>query len=359
MRMEVKVTSTHLKESQTFSNNYNYCINMKKIVFLVSLMCATMAMAAPSITATSQIDLSTAGQTDKYVRFVLSSSFSNGFDNTWDTPAANESGIYVYYNNARYTGWASNEYSENLPLGFYSCENTAYTLKFSSFTGTSYEIYDRVEDYTITVNGSTADYNFTIDESEKNMAINDRFVINYNPAAYVTLTTNEYGWASYSYSSNLVLAYPAGLKIYTGEYDGAETLDLVEVNYVKANEGVIVYGTPNTTYYLAVGGSGAAYGTNHLHPSTEWTTSAQNVFILKGNALYEYVGSAFPENKAYLQLPGGPSAAPKRISFRFNGTTDIDEVQSDEVQCTKFIENGQLLIKRGNAVYNLKGQMVR
>lgn len=151
---------------------------MKKIVFLASLMCATMVMAAPSITSTSQIDLSTAGQTDKYVRFVLSSSFSDAFDNTWDTPAPNESGIYVLYNSERFTGWASNQYSENLALGFYTGENTSYTLKFSNFKGESYEIYDRVENKMITVNASTEDYNFTIDESQKNSQINDRFVIN-------------------------------------------------------------------------------------------------------------------------------------------------------------------------------------
>ena len=152
---------------------------MKKIVFLASLMCATtMVMAAPSITATSQIDLATAGQTDKYVRFVMSPSFSDGFDNTWDTPAPNESGIYVLYNNARYTGWASNQYSENLVLGFYAGDNTAYTLKFSNFAGVSYEIYDRVANQIITVNASTPNYDFTIDASQKNSQINDRFVIN-------------------------------------------------------------------------------------------------------------------------------------------------------------------------------------
>ncbi len=164
---------------------------MKKIVFLASLMCATMAMAAPSITATSQIDLATAGQTDKYVRFVMSPSFSDGFDNTWDTPAPNESGIYVFSNNARYTGWASNQYSENLALGFYTGDNTSYTLKFSSFSGTSYEIFDRVTKQSITVDGSTPDYDFTIEESEKNSQINDRFVINFTVAPSLCFNYNE------------------------------------------------------------------------------------------------------------------------------------------------------------------------
>lgn len=166
---------------------------MKKIAFLASLLCATFAMATPTITGMSQIDLSTSGQTDKYVRFVLADEFSDGFDNTWDTPAPNESGIYVYYGTDRYTGWASKQYTASLPLGFYTGENTAYTLKFSNFMGTEYTIYDRVADQIITVNGSTANYNFTIDESLKNSQINDRFIIN---PVYVEGSWN--GWASWS-----------------------------------------------------------------------------------------------------------------------------------------------------------------
>ncbi len=166
---------------------------MKKIAFLASLLCATFAMATPTITGMSQIDLSTSGQTDKYVRFVLSDEFSDGFDNTWDTPAPNESGIYVYYNGARYTGWASKQYTASLPLGFYTGDNTSYTLKFSNFSGTEYTIYDRVADQIITVNGSTANYDFTIDESLKNSQINDRFIIN---PVYVEGSWNA--WASWS-----------------------------------------------------------------------------------------------------------------------------------------------------------------
>ena len=166
---------------------------MKKIAFLASLLCATFAMATPTITGMSQIDLSTSGQTDKYVRFVLADEFSDGFDNTWDTPAPNESGIYVYYNGARYTGWASKQYTASLPLGFYTGANTSYTLKFSNFSGTEYTIYDRVADQIITVNGSTANYDFTIDESLKNSQINDRFIIN---PVYVEGSWDA--WASWS-----------------------------------------------------------------------------------------------------------------------------------------------------------------
>ena len=188
---------------------------MKKIVFLASLMFATIAMAAPTITSTSQIDLATAGQTDKYVRFVLSDSFSDAFDNTWDTPAPNESGIYVFHNGERFSGWASNQYSENLVIGFYTNDNTNYTLKFSNFTGTEYKLFDLATQTTITVNASTPDYNFTIDEADKNKAINNRFFVNYNPTPSIC----------FRYNTLEVLGY-AGKGLIVKDKNGTEIVNI-------------------------------------------------------------------------------------------------------------------------------------
>ena len=152
---------------------------MKKIAFLVSLMFVTITMAAQAITGTSRIVLSTDGQPDKQVNFILSASFSDAWDNTWDAEAANPGGIYVFAGGERYTTWASNAYSENLAIGFASCENTSYTLKFQNFSGATYSVYDRYASQTIVVNGSTPDYVFTIADGDKNSVINNRFVINY------------------------------------------------------------------------------------------------------------------------------------------------------------------------------------
>lgn len=74
----------------------------------------------------------------------------------------------------------------------------------------------------------------------------------------------------------------------------------------------------------------------------------------------EYVGTnALAANKAYIQLPAaGPNNAPKRITMRFNGTTAVDNVEAESVKAEKFVENGQVYIRRGNEVYNLQGQKV-
>ena len=340
---------------------------MKKLAFLVSLMCASITMmAAPTISGTSQIDLSSAGQTDKYVRFVISTSFSDGFDNTWDTPAANESGIYVVYNSARYTGWASNQYSENLPLGFYTCENTAYTLKFSSFTGASYEIYDRVADQTITVNGSTPNYEFTIAASEKNSQINDRFVINYNPAASVT--TNDDGWASFAYTADVAPAYPAGLTAYKGALNTSDpanmVVDLTEVTAIPAGAGVFVHGAANTTYYFSAAASAPALTGNQIVGCTTATDPAgitDAIYTLRNvggtTALYQYVGTeAIPAGKAYLPIAIS-AGAPARIAIRVAQPTDVREVEAN-VKAEKFMEDGKIYIRRGDNIYNLQGQKV-
>lgn len=180
---------------------------MKKIAFLVSLMFVTIAVAAqPVITGTSRIVLSTAGQPDKQVNFILSASFSDAWDNTWDAEAANPGGIYVFANGERYTTWASDAYSQNLAIGFGSCENNDYTLKFQNFNGASYTIYDVVADVTIDVNGSTPDYAFSIADGEKNSAINNRFIINYLvPDFEICFRDNQLQITANPYAENVVV----------------------------------------------------------------------------------------------------------------------------------------------------------
>jgi hypothetical protein len=178
---------------------------MKKIAFLVSLTFVALSVAAQSITGTSRIVLLHTGQANKEVNFLLSSSFSDAFDNTWDAERVNDGGIFVFYNDARYELWASNAYSDNLAIGFGTYNdagNLNYTLKFENFTGTTtYKLYDRKTGDEIVVNGSTPNYDFTIDlEENNNPLITNRFVINYVPAElaacfidnHLTISNNPY-----------------------------------------------------------------------------------------------------------------------------------------------------------------------
>ena len=180
------------------------------------------------------------------------------------------------------------------------------------------------------------------------------------PAYETSVTTNAYGWATFSYSQNLVPVDADAQTIYKGSISG-DALNLTAVAYVKAGEGVIVNGAPSTTYYFAVGNGAADFEGNALKATSTYNTSMKNVYVLKGNAFLEYVGTnALAANKAYIQLPeAGQNNAPARIRMVINGTQGVENVETEAVKAEKFIENGQVLIRRGNEVYNLQGQIVK
>lgn len=154
---------------------------MKKVALFVSLMFVALSVAAQP-TSTSRITLKASGQTDKEINFLIVPGTSDAFDNTWDTEAVNAGGIYVVSNGTRYTTWASNAYSQNLVIGFNTTrQNTSYTLVFANPTyGTlvEYNFFDLVTGESFVVNSSTPNYQFTVDESDLNKSITDRFLIN-------------------------------------------------------------------------------------------------------------------------------------------------------------------------------------
>jgi len=313
-------------------------------------------MSAQTITSRSRIWLKSAGETDKDVRLLVSSSFSNDWDNTWDATPAQAGGIYVYYQGAKYSIWASNEYSQNLALAFDANDNTEYTLSFASFLGEEYTITDLANNnYVITVNANTQDYVFSITGDERNSTIADRFVINYQaaPTYPAQVTTNDKGLATFSHASIDLAMVESGVKLYKGAISG-DVLNLTQVDYVPAGQGVIVYGEANTTYHLNYGDGGADFTDNELKAAGAWLGAG---YVLSGNLLYVYEGADFPENKAFLEIPS--SGAPRRIRLAFDNATAIDNVEAEAVNAEKFIENGQIFIRRGNEVFNLQGQIVK
>ena len=243
--------------------------------------------------------------------------------------------IYAISGSEKYQIWANADLT-NFPLGIKTYSDASYTITVSNVSGSeTLSLYDVVADQTIALTeGQT--YPFT---AATNSFINDRFIINYVAPSYVTsVTTNDYGWASFSYDQDLVPVNATAQTLYKGAING-EYLDLDDVDYVKAGEGVLVYGTPNTIYNFAAGSGSDDFTGNALKATATYTTSMQNVYVLKGNAFLEYVGTnALALNKAYIQLPAaGPNNAPKRITMRFNGTTAVDNVEAESVKAEKFV----------------------
>ena len=348
---------------------------MKKIAFIAGLFCFIMnATAAVTPTGKLNIALNSAGQEEKVLRLRQHASFSDNFDNTWDAEAVTDGGIYVLYNGDHYTTWASNAFS-NLPVGFGAVGDNDYTLTFSNFGGDDITFKDLVTGDELTLSSSTTYpyvYNFSITNAEKNTAINNRFVINYDATAFAaSVTTGADGWASFAYNADLVPAIPAGLTIYKGSFNNDLANPAITLNPVAdipAGAGVFVKGEANTTYYFAATTATADMSGNDIvgcvAATPVSTFSGKDIYTLRyangETALWHYIGTAdIPANKAVLPIStGGPSAAPKRVRLVINGTTGIENAVVSE-KAEKIMENGQVLIKRGDVLYNLQGQIVK
>lgn len=95
-----------------------------------------------------------------------------------------------------------------------------------------------------------------------------------------------------------------------------------------------------------------------------------NAYVL-GSDQYLYAASVLQDDQPMkalrgyfvLNFPSGANGAP-RAKVIFNShetetTTDVSNVQSDNIQCTKVIRDGQLLIIRDGRTYDAQGQLIK
>lgn len=208
-------------------------------------------------------------------------------------------------------------------------------------------------------------YTFTWNDLTDNLTITFPAVAPAN-----TVTTNAYGFCSFA--STQSVEFLGGLKAYRGQYNaGTNELTLYEIGtQVPANTGVILWNSNGTaeTFNYNTGVAAPTVSDNDFVGVTTAAdpagirTAGKEIYCLNGNALKQYVGTdEIPAGKAYLPISvgGGSNNAPKHIVMRFNGTTAVDNVEAESVKAEKFVENGQVLIRRGNEVYNLQGQIVK
>lgn len=90
-----------------------------------------------------------------------------------------------------------------------------------------------------------------------------------------------------------------------------------------------------------------------------------NLFVGEKNTLYwpDNTNSHMKGFRAYFAIPNSsPSSVPRgsaaRLVIGANMPTDIDNIQKEQVQSRKVIENGVLLIEHNNVRYNVMGQKV-
>jgi len=197
--------------------------------------------------------------------------------------------------------------------------------------------------------------------------VTDGIKVEPNTAKNVTL--NDKGWASYSFESASVAyrAVPSGVTAYIGTVVENDQLTLSPVSgTIPSGVGVILHGDLNATFTMPLTNTAATadFDANKLQPSTEFDTDKaanKNIYILHGEEIWLYTGDVFKANKAYLPYAGAASSfgAPARIQMVIAETQDIENVEFEAVKAVKFIENGQVLIKRGEKVYNVQGQIVK
>lgn len=185
------------------------------------------------------------------------------------------------------------------------------------------------------------------------------------------------GWATFA--SPVKVAVPSGLTAYKATYSnegGDEQLVLDAVSgAIPANEGVLLRGEADHVYTFSPTNDAAGDYTGNalvgcpVRTDITSVAASNDIFCLRYSDIFQitgfylYSGQYIAAGKAYLPLPkAAPSSAPRRIRFVIKDnqtTTDINHTDVEAVPTTKFIENGQLYIRRGEAVYTIQGVRVK
>lgn len=186
-----------------------------------------------------------------------------------------------------------------------------------------------------------------------------------------------------TFASPVAVKVPAGVTVYKAVYEkngDDETLTLTDAgNVIPANTGVLLSMTDASASYaftLATSDEATAAATNFSGNSlvgcatrTDISSVAatNDIFCLRRSDLFGmsgfflYTGQFIPAGKAYLPVPkeDATPAPSRRIRFVYDTTTALDNVESSAMLGgQKILRNGQLLIRRGDAVYTIQGVRV-
>lgn len=357
---------------------------MKKILSLCVAAVAALTMTAQDIAVNIKLVAQSGGEST--LLLASGNGVSSADNATLVAPLANTDNVAIYVqDDDRYSIFATDGAFVNLPVSFITdrTANQSYTLHFEdvlagSGTG-SLTIKDLVTGDLQTIVDGESYGPFVVNTTNApgyvagtNSVIANRFVINYDQSTYAvtSVTTNEDGWASFAYTADVAPADPS-LAVYKGALNNSDpenpAIVLTAVTTgIPAGEGVFVHGAPLTTYNFSAT-TATAFSGNDLVGCTAATDPAgisDAIYTLRNvggvTALYHYEGTAaIPAGKAYLPIPVGSNPAPQRVRMVINEAQGMENVKVESVKAEKFVENGQILIKRGNEVYNLQGQIVK
>lgn len=144
---------------------------MKKLFSTIGLLTLAASMFAVTYTAKANISLTSANQSAKTLKVREAATFSDAFDNGYDSENVSAGGIYVYYASKNWGIWATNALDGAI-IGFGTIADATYTMSFDGVDGRVLKIEDLVADSIITITEGGS-YVFTADPNQT--AINDRF----------------------------------------------------------------------------------------------------------------------------------------------------------------------------------------
>lgn len=217
----------------------------------------------------------------------------------------------------------------------------------------------------------------------KNFTMTDIFLKEGTPVNTVAeyLSVSDAGMATLVLPFN-VPTLPDGVTAYNLTNDGSEVIMATEVNALEADKPVLIVAAAGEYEFVSEANAsdditgktdtytnGALIGTYQtINPLAENDGAGNNNFILQdgtdGVAFYQVKDNScsVAPYRAYLSCsyPGSTgSSAPARMRLVFpnNAPTGISDVQN-QVQSTKIIRDGQLIIVRDNKMYNALGQQL-
>jgi hypothetical protein len=190
------------------------------------------------------------------------------------------------------------------------------------------------------------------------------------PAEDVNITPNadpENPTVYYStfYDSANKYELPAGVEAYIVTTVSGDAMQLQKVadagQTIPAGAGVILKASV-TPFTLALSDADAvSVEGNRLQGSDVSIATPANCYVLAGNdgvGFYHYTADMLNPHKAFI-VYSGSNQAPRRLRFAFETATGVENVQGDNVQSTKVIENGVLYMIKNGAKYNAQGQIVK
>jgi len=168
------------------------------------------------------------------------------------------------------------------------------------------------------------------------------------------------------YDSEVKYLLPENVEAYIVTTVSGDVMQLKKVadagQTIPAGAGVILKSTVTPNSLTPSDADAVSVEGNRLEGSDVSIATPANCYVLSCKndlvGFYHYTASMLNPHKAYI-VYSGSNQAPRRLRFAFDQATGVENVQGDNVQSTKVIENGVLYIIKNGVKYNAMGQEVK